>query len=161
MAYTAKPAAPSTTAAMSDSRKCTDPIGRKKETWATSAEWQMTALTASATASNVTINYTVKNNGEVAAPAVPIRFYVGWAYAVGGATPVLCSSTVPSLAAGASTASTQIVCPLAAGQVGSAITAWVDPTNATPEASETNNKLDYGVLMGPDLAFHSNGCCST
>jgi hypothetical protein len=124
-----------------------------KVTWA-NADWAITSFSATATATSVTINYSVKNNGEITTAAVPIRFHASRAYKATTSN-VLCSDTVPSLAAGASYPSSgtrRLVCTIPSGTLSPAITAWLDPNATVSEGNEANNKKEVFQPIGPDVS---------
>jgi subtilisin family serine protease/subtilase family serine protease len=129
-----------------------------------SVDLQVTALAAPAsgvTGGNYTFNATLKNAG-LAASGKPVRvdFFLSSDNTIDPSTdPLIASSTVPALAAGASVQVTATAALRTGVKSGAYfIGAVVDPANAIAESNKGNNRVRgnaVNVTYGPDLVIAS------
>jgi subtilase family serine protease len=119
------------------------------------ADLTVPALTGPATAgagAAVAINETTKNQGTGEAIASITRYYLSVNGTVDAADPVLGSRSVPSLAIGASSASTVTLTIPAGTATGTYnVIALADADGAISEIVESNNQRSVLIRIGPDL----------
>ena len=124
----------------------------------------VTALTSAAvghTGRPLSVTSTVRNLGQVAAPALRVTFYLGTGQTPGPGVPIG-SRTVGGLAVGGvSTVTAPVTIPATGLAVGTYfLSAVVTPTVATPEVDVSNNALTSSTpvaveLYRPDLTITS------
>jgi subtilase family serine protease/subtilisin family serine protease len=116
----------------------------------------MSSPTTGSPGSNITIADTTKNIGGGVAEESATQFYLSANSTIDPSDTLLGNRSVPSLAAGASSAGSTTVTIPASTAVGTwYIVAKADGEDILPEISETNNTYPRSIEVGPDLDITS------
>ncbi len=111
-----------------------------------------TALSATSTGTAITINYSLKNQGNADAAAFTIAFYLSVNTSLDGSDPLLCTDTLSGLQAGTSdpqTGTKAKTCTTNGIPAGAySLFIVVDAGDGVPEIDETNNVLSTIVKVG-------------